>query len=353
MEIAMYKVAIIDEKGGWAEEIQNLSIWSTRDDFKIIAVIKEETLFYIHENNIEIAFIVLYSTGIRQIEYLKKLIKECRDTYFIAICTNTEFSFVRTIFRIGVYDYLLYPLVEKEFAATFKRLEKDYYSKFINTAVLNKIDALIENIFHGGGDESIICEDIIEELHRDENKDITVKQISVENAKEKIYLDMIQKKPWLEKFIWDQKFLYNNEFIIKEKNLIMQEWKKDFAEVAGVIKKYQMLDYKLIYHIGKYIVVHVDEKLSLDDLAQNVFLNKSYISHIFKKVSGISLIDFMIDVKMDRAKILLLDGNRKIYEIAEQIGYNDVEYFRKTFKEKTGISPSEYRKKQNIFGDYT
>lgn len=305
---------------------------------------EEEALYDIQGNNIEIVYVALYSNSLEKLQFYERLIKECKQSYFIFISDNINYLNVRNTFRIGGFDYLQYPLRENEMEECFKRIEKSYYSKFLPGTILNKIDALIDNIFLGGGNEQKICEDIIAEIYDNTSSDITEKQILIENVKEKIYLDMIYKKPWLEKFIWDQRFIYKGKFNIINRAQIVREWKTDFTEVCKVIRKYQMLDNRLIYHIGKYIVVHVDEHLSLEDLSKGVFLNKSYISHIFKKVSGISLKDFMHDVKMDRAKILLLDEERKIYEIADQLGYNDVEYFRKKFKDVTGISPSEYRK---------
>ena len=106
-----------------------------------------------------------------------------------------------------------------------------------------------------------------------------------------------------------------------------------------------MIDHKLVYPIGKYIVVHVDEKLSLDRISGDVSLSKNYISNIFKKYVGMSVVNFIKEVKVDRAKILLLDKNRKVKEISECLQFSDAEYFTKIFKEKTGITPTEYRSK--------
>jgi two-component system response regulator YesN len=341
----MYRVLIIDKKNLIADGIRQLEVWNLRREFQIIKVMQEEdALDYIKENDIEIVFVAMYNHCQDKLKHFERLIKECKQTYFVFICEDYHFQNVRNVFRIGAFDYLQYPLGEAEVSESLRRIEKSYYSRFIPAGTIKKIDALIDNIFLGGGNEQKICEDIIKEIYEDEGRDVTEKQIMIKNVKEKIYLDMIYRKPWLEKFIWDQKFLYKGNFHIEDEARIMESWKKDFAEVAKVIRKYQMLDNRLIYHIGKYIVVHVDERLTLEDLSKSVYLNKSYISHIFKKVSGMSLKEFMADVKMDRARILLLDKDRKIYEIAETLGYNDVEYFRKKFKDITGISPTEYRK---------
>ncbi len=109
-----------------------------------------------------------------------------------------------------------------------------------------------------------------------------------------------------------------------------------------------MLNNSLISNIGYYVINHVDEHLSLETVSNAVFLNKSYISHIFKKISGISFVSFITNVKIDRACILLTDPHLKIYEIAARIGYNNPEYFSRVFKAATGITPNQYRNKFKI-----
>jgi two-component system response regulator YesN len=57
----------------------------------------------------------------------------------------------------------------------------------------------------------------------------------------------------------------------------------------------------------------------------------------------VSLVNFQLGTKIDRAKVLLHNESRKISDVAEQIGYGNVDYFRKIFKDIVGMSPSEYR----------
>lgn len=347
----MCRVLVIENDKNIADTIIDMHILERFKDIQLVSIVsEEEALYEIKEKDIQMVFVFVSNGKEDKLINIKKLIKECHYTYFVFIYDNCSLISLRNAFRMGAFDCIQYPLYEEELVTVFERMEKSFYSKYITESMLKKINVLIDNIFWGGGNECSICEDIIMDIYSDQHKDDTEKQLLVESMKERIYFDMIYRKPWLEKFIFSRKFIYKGDFHIKDKCFIIDEWKKDFTEVSRVISKYQMLDNKLIYQIGKYVVVHVDERLTLEDLSKSVYLNKSYISHIFKKVSGISLTEFMVDVKIDRAKILLLDQKLKIYEIAEQIGYYDVEYFRKIFKDSTGVSPTEYRKMQNILG---
>ncbi|MDR1961592.1 MAG: DNA-binding response regulator [Gracilibacteraceae bacterium] len=339
----MFRVAIFDEFELAGAGLRNLLLLADRAEFQLIGTIVQNPELFIKENNIEVMFWLLHNADPPHLDALRQLIKKCPDTYFVAISPHTDFKTVRGVFRAGAYDYLAQPLSGSDISEVLDGLAQNYYRKYLNTAVIHKFDALIQHIFQGGGAEREFCAAIIDDIYDNAGLDAIARQITAQNAKEKIYLDMVYMKPWLEKFTHSAAFLVPPGRVVTGKKELLQVWDRDFSAVGRVVKKYQMLDDPLIYRIGKYVVVHIDERLSLDDLSKRLYMNKSYISHIFKKVSGMGLTDFQLDAKIDRAKILLHDEERKIAEIAEQIGYGNVEYFRKIFRDITGMSPSEYR----------
>lgn len=93
-----------------------------------------------------------------------------------------------------------------------------------------------------------------------------------------------------------------------------------------------------------YVNEHFREPVTLEEIAKHVGLNDTYLSSIFKKQIGKSLIDYLTEVRVHRAKELLMNSDLNISEIAEQVGFNDAKYFTKRFKKFTGVSPNEYRK---------
>ena len=206
------------------------------------------------------------------------------------------------------------------------------------------VDALIDNIFLGGGQEELIIQNIIDQIYEDWKQDAINCQLIADKAKNHIYEILIDRKPWLEKFLYRNDFTYKFGFSLLRKEEIMKDWVRCFKEASKMVVKYQMIDDRLVYRIGKYVVVHVDEKLSLESVAKGVYLNPSYVSHIFKKVTGMSFTDYMTEVKVDRAKVLLRDSKLKIYDVAATVGYSNSEYFAKTFRKKTGYAPVVYQK---------
>ena len=92
-----------------------------------------------------------------------------------------------------------------------------------------------------------------------------------------------------------------------------------------------------------YIQGHYQENLSLKDVAEHVYLNLWYFSDLFKREVGKSFTDYVTELRINRAKELLKDKKKKLYQISYEIGINEPAYFSQLFKRVTGVSPKEYR----------
>lgn len=95
----------------------------------------------------------------------------------------------------------------------------------------------------------------------------------------------------------------------------------------------------------EYIRGHYLEMMTLQQVADYVHVSKNYFSILFKKVTGQNFIDYVITLRVQRAKDLLAGTDLKVYEVAEQSGFNDVKYFSKLFKKIAGSSPVDYRER--------
>lgn len=83
-------------------------------------------------------------------------------------------------------------------------------------------------------------------------------------------------------------------------------------------------------------------ELDLENIAGSIFINASYLSSIFKKETGISITDYVKESRMIKAKELIKEGYKNIIALAQMVGFEDVNYFRKCFKKTFGVTPSEY-----------
>ncbi|MBH8590661.1 helix-turn-helix domain-containing protein [Paenactinomyces guangxiensis] len=105
------------------------------------------------------------------------------------------------------------------------------------------------------------------------------------------------------------------------------------------------LELSPVEHIKRYVQEHVAETISLSEAATKVYLNPNYFSQLFKQQTGQSFVRYVTEIKMDKAKELLIHTSLRVSEVAERVGYMDVAYFSNTFKKMVGEAPSEYRRK--------
>lgn len=91
-----------------------------------------------------------------------------------------------------------------------------------------------------------------------------------------------------------------------------------------------------------YIYTHFADNISLDDVANHVFLNPSYLSRLFKQYTGENFRDYIIRIRINKAIELINQKQYKIYEISELCGYSNPKYFAQQFKQVTGLSPRDY-----------
>lgn len=109
---------------------------------------------------------------------------------------------------------------------------------------------------------------------------------------------------------------------------------------------------QLLEEIATYIGWHIQENLSIWQIAKDFGYNEKYLTTLFKQYYGVSLKQYQLQTKMEHAKASLSETNLPVSHIAYSLGFADAHNFSNAFRKVTGLSPSEYRStysKQNIF----
>ena len=102
---------------------------------------------------------------------------------------------------------------------------------------------------------------------------------------------------------------------------------------------------KAIEDAKQYIRDHYATKLSLQQIAVQALMSKSYFANLFKQETGMTVWEYVAALRMDEARRLLLNTSMKIYEIAQGVGYENSVYFTQLFKEFYGLTPTEYKRR--------
>ncbi|WP_072329473.1 MULTISPECIES: response regulator [unclassified Paenibacillus] len=105
---------------------------------------------------------------------------------------------------------------------------------------------------------------------------------------------------------------------------------------------------QVIRRVSDFLQEHYAEDLSVSDITQRFHISVSQFSLLFKKYKGQSFINYLNSLRIMQAKHLLVDGELKVYEVAERVGFQSLPHFNRVFKQMTGQSPNEYRKWLNV-----
>lgn len=140
-----------------------------------------------------------------------------------------------------------------------------------------------------------------------------------------------------------ERYSHSKETLEKEMLLVRSENSPRII-MYGTSRHGQGQGAEIIERIKNTIDRHYsDEKLSLSMIAEEVFLSSNYISSLFKKQEQMTISDYIMQVRISKAKKLLSSTNYKTYEIANMVGYTNSQYFSVLFKRITGYSPTEYK----------
>ena len=97
---------------------------------------------------------------------------------------------------------------------------------------------------------------------------------------------------------------------------------------------------QLLQHINHYY----NQNLKLKEIAEKLYMNPSYCSQLLRKELNTTFSDYLTDIRIKKAKVLLQDMSLTIQEISQKVGIKDYYYFNKVFKKHCGMTPSQYRK---------
>lgn len=106
-------------------------------------------------------------------------------------------------------------------------------------------------------------------------------------------------------------------------------------------------NFKVVERAMEYIRQNYKNDITLEDVANAIFISPYYLSHLFRDELGITFIEYLTKIRIEEASRLLLTTNMSIIRIAEEVGYSDSSYFSKVFKKLQNVTPSQYRQRMS------
>ncbi|WNS43987.1 helix-turn-helix domain-containing protein [Paenibacillus sp. MMS20-IR301] len=126
----------------------------------------------------------------------------------------------------------------------------------------------------------------------------------------------------------------------------LMEWLEEFLndKILMVRSMWKQNVRKEVAEAKRYVMNHIGDKVSMDEMARRLGLNPTHFSRLFKIETGLTFIEYVTKLKMEYARDLLNQTNSSIVEIAEQLGFDNTSYFIKLFRNFSGMTPAEFRK---------
>ncbi|GGA27483.1 response regulator transcription factor [Paenibacillus physcomitrellae] len=341
---------------------------------------------------IDIVLTDILMPGINGLEFMRMSKHRYPYVKWVVISAHNEFAYAQEAVRLGARDYLLKPIGKKRLAELIEeledevRLELETYReeellksnlKYLREGVFQRlasgldtgnlnIEPFIEDypsfylilVQLDAGDRSVNLEHFIIENVLSELIDRCGGGFVVSYDRQSVLgLFTPADESKLEK-LQTQLKEHMNHYLKVPFQIMYSEENNDIRSVPQIIMKMRKVSpIKLPEPIKgsgetaievalQYINEHYNEDLSLERIASVVFLNPVYFSQLFKQKTGQGYKEYVISLRLEHAKQLLLNPGFKLAEIAERIGYQDMRHFTQVFRKKFGLTPTEFRQQQ-------
>lgn len=301
---------------------------------------------YLENESFHIVFTDIRMPDVDGLTLLKKWSRQHVSTKWVIISGYDDFKYAQEAIVNGVKDYLLKPVTKHKMKQTLDRLlseSKQQNDSFVGVDESERIVAELQEAIWLLDQENLsFLMDKWFSSFQKRNMDIAYLEQYMNqlirslheklNAKSQFRLEAVDfsiKAQKLEQ-LKDQSF----EACMRLQSILKSKRNRNMIEPIEAAKK--------------YIMEHLGDSVSLEDVARKVGFNTTYFSQMFKRETGESFAAYRKRLRMEKAKELLEKGDMRIVDISVEIGYGDLPHFTKTFKQYTGYTPSEYRMKMGV-----
>lgn len=271
------------------------------------------------ENNTGITVTLAISSGEEQAEKIMRAFYEAQD--------KLDFRTVLGGNRLIVQDY---PDPAEAPGTLLTALQEEWLKKNLTGGNIGEIEHYLSDIVHKE----------IQDFNYDPEEILQIYYFVLIQTTKIIY-----ENGWSMSEILDRNTNLFREMLEYENILDMKNWLVSILERLKefITGKKEAKNQAVMEQILNYIDNNYSSDISLNMIADNVYLNPSYVSRIFKKTLGKNYIDYLTQVRVERAKELLRTSNKKINEITQKVNLGNTQNFIRIFKKYEGVTPGRYR----------
>lgn len=332
-----------------------MKVWGPATGYTIAGEAEngQQALELLAERQFDLVISDIRMPKINGIELLGKIVENKLAPLVVFLSEHSEFEYARQGLLYGLFDYLVKPVEEQDMKNLLDRVAKRFPaaepgSSRLDSTLLSEDEVSMLHEFFLSGDKrstgiaELIADKVIKACREDMNQAVSILNDNLSMLSQALREDLTG----IDKFInWQNGTIFEkvqgeNGAAVKSSYLAsLQYVELQLAPYTRLCKCGL-----LIRKTNRLIMENIDRNITLSSLAEALFVNRTYLSELFKEKTGLNLISYITEMKMRRAQILISKGDMRICEIADLLGYEDTEYFSRIFKQLTGCSPSGYRR---------
>jgi len=375
----MFKLLIVEDEKPIREKMVNNVAWQSNDYQVYQASNGEEAISVLENEEIDIMVTDIQMPKIGGMELVRRARNLNRDLKVIIISGYAEFEYAQQSIRLGVDDYLLKPFRSQRLLKVVNKTKNkiilhnkqkkeienirieinEYLDKNNLKTTLNWLtddefferqSFLLDNnrlfqVLKTGSKQ-----DLADEI------DIVLKEIDNYSSDRQrflllinnIILNTFKTMKELGYDFADLMSIIESEYFeqINGMNVeLVKEWLKQFLDDVNKLVTFNKdnRNEKLIKDMKLYINKHFSEGITLNEMAKNFNVSTGYLSKLFLEQVGENFTDYLNMIRVNKAKELLKTTDKKVYEVADEVGFNDSYYFSSWFKKIVGVTPTTYR----------
>ncbi len=340
----MYSICIVDDREIFRRQFKRFALFRSNEDFQVKyeAQNGQEAMEILRSTSVDMVITDIRMPIMDGLELLKTAKEEKLCSCIVLLSEYSDFAYAKQGIVLGAFDYLVKPIDMGMLRDLLERAKEYLRSRAQGIAQSNSEMRILPGL--------ILKNDSYAEVV---GKQIAEKILLLETDADGLYLRLNEVLHQLREKVepdlsYMEKYCCFDELFLLKPIQNGDSWVDVFVEKIreirmSVNKFFVSTKNELILSVINLIVRNIEDNLSLQSVAKLLFVNKAYLSHLFKQELGIGFTDYLVSVKIERAKYLLGYSQMKIYEISTQLGYFDTEYFSRIFKQITGKKPTEYR----------
>lgn len=362
----MFKLVIVEDEDNIRQGLECLIPWGEMG-FQVVGAFRDGTdaLDYIRDNPCDAVLTDILMSRMSGLELLRHLHEIRPQIKAVILSGHSEFTYAQQAIQYNVARYLIKPVDEDELMSAFREikeqldallqeeqsaeepeeaeyrtpLQEDADESLCQTEIPDYKLLVLELDL---GDTDVLLHILDGILYDMKDKPAEDTQTILKNLYAAIESNYKKRKIDVWK-ITNGKFNFSHLYRSSDPDVIAGYLKEDFVILCNSLKTgKRKSEHTVVEQLIRYLNEHISENVGHNTIAAKYRMHPGYLSRLFKQETGETLSDYLFRIKMEKAAVLLREGQYKIGEISSMVGCSASSYFSILFKKYTGYSPREY-----------